>query len=202
MMELFEVLGEEERIRASRFRFERDRCRYVAAHGQLREILARYVGEEPEALRFRLGKFGKPALLDSIIHFNLSHSLDLAMCAVSSRCPVGIDVEYVRDEMSVMDVSERFFAPDEKARIRALQGCEQKEHFFRIWTAKEAYLKATGDGLSRAADSFELIFSEHGSPCGIRNQFEWHLGELSAPDGFKAALAVFGLVPQVSFFSA
>ncbi len=202
MMEFLDALGEEERKRASRFQFECDRGRYVAAHGQLRKILSRYVGEEPDALRFRLGICGKPALIDSRILFNLSHSRDLAMCAISSCIPVGIDLEYIREGIHVLEISEEFFAPGEFSRIVALRGREQSEQFFRIWTAKEAYLKATGEGLSRAADSFELNFDEYGSPCGVRNQFEWYLSEISAPGGFKAALASFGSAPRVRCFSA
>ena len=202
MEEFSAVLGTEEREHASRFRFERDRGRYVAAHGQVREILGRYVGRDPTVLRFRLGKYGKPMLINSTIRFNLSHSRDIAMCAISSRCPVGIDVECIRKGVPVLEISKGFFTPAETIRIRSLQGLAQTVQFFRVWTAKEAYLKATGEGLSRAADSFELVFDERGFPCGVRNQSEWRLSHLSAPGGFLAALATFGPVPRITCFSA
>ncbi len=111
MTELSDVLGEEGRKRAGRFRFNCDRGRYIAAHGQLRKILSRYVEEEPDALRFRFGKCGKPALIDSRILFNLSHSRDFAMCAISSCCPVGIDLEYIREGIHVLEISEGFLLP-------------------------------------------------------------------------------------------
>ena len=201
LAELWPILSTEERERAQRYRFERDRALYVAAHGALRLILGGYLGCEPGDLQGVTGPFGKPALRDQEgpegIRFNLSHAQGLALCAFARGREVGVDVEPVRAEVS-RGLAERFFAPGEVAALHALPAEAQPEGFFRCWTRKEAYIKARGEGLSLPLDQFEVSLAP-GEPArllkalgGARERERWWLAELSAGSGYMAALAVEG----------
>ena len=112
--ELSSLLVQEELDKASRFRMPGDGDRYICAHGMLRKILAGRVGREPRSLRFDCGPQGKPALCDADgVAFNLSHSGDWAVVAVTDASGVGVDVERVREQRDELELAQRFFAPAE-----------------------------------------------------------------------------------------
>ncbi len=141
-----------ERVRADRFHFRRDRDRFIAGRAQLRRILAAYLRQPPEWVHFRYGVSGKPAVSEPLA-FNLSHSGGFAALAVA-RFELGVDIECIRPIEE--EVAERFFAADEVTRLRSLPQEQQIEAFFTCWTRKEAYVKALGDGLLLALDSFSV----------------------------------------------
>lgn len=149
---LLGTLSLEERARALRFRFERDRRRFVAARGLLRSTLASYLGSSPEELRFRYGPYGKPylSLTSSYpdIRFNLSRSEGLALYAVALGREVGVDLERLRPWSFARGVAARFFSTREKEALAAAPEPERAELFFACWTAREAHLKARGLGLA------------------------------------------------------
>jgi 4'-phosphopantetheinyl transferase len=193
---LSENLAPDELERAHRFKFKRDRHRYVAARGQLRQILGRRVGRPARELRFAYGSYGKPSLADNAdgIEFNLAHSADLAVLAITPGSAVGIDLEYQQRRFDLDGIARRFFAPGEVARLEALPPAARPAAFFRCWTRKEAYLKAHGAGLSVALDSFEVTFAAGEPPrllwTADGTERNWTLLELSVPAGFAAAAAV------------
>jgi 4'-phosphopantetheinyl transferase len=160
------TLAPDERERAARFCFERDRRRFVAARGQLRAILAGYGGVAPERLRFRYGARGKPSLADGCnpdgIRFNLSHSDDLALVAIARGREVGADLECVRplDDLFV----SRCLAPQEQAALRALPAEEGTEALMRYWVRKEAFMKATGLGLGQRPELVEFLVDRDAPP--------------------------------------
>ncbi len=175
-------LAPDERERAARFRFARDRERFVAARGILRDILARYLGVNAAAPRFRYGEAGKPALEGSPeLRFNASHSHGLGLYAVALGRDVGIDVELIRPGPAGERIAERFFYPSETASLRALPEEQQAGAFFRIWTRKEAYIKAVGKGLSIPLNSFA---AEEVPGWGVR--------DLDPDPRYRAAIAVEG----------
>jgi 4'-phosphopantetheinyl transferase len=139
-------LDSDELARAARFLSETARRRFTAAHGVLRRILSRYTGIAAAALRFERTEFGKPYLLGTPVHFNLAHSGTLALYAVA-RAEVGVDLEQVRPEVDVLGIARRFLPEPEVLELRALAGEEQRRAFFRLWTRREAYLKARGVGI-------------------------------------------------------
>lgn len=146
------VLSQNERQRAARFRFERDRDRFVASHIFLRRVLGAYVSEPPEKLDFVVSNRGKPLLAQhGDLHFNLSHSGDLAVCAVG-RAPLGVDIESLREIEDAESIASRFFTPREQEAVLALSRAEQSRAFLEIWTRKEAVLKAEGIGLAGISD--------------------------------------------------
>lgn len=136
-------------IRADAFHAERDRHRFTVSHGILRMILARYLEMDAGAIRFAHGAFGKPSLADNTtgIHFNLSHSGDIALIAVARGSEVGVDVEQVRGDLPFDEIAEDYFEPEEIWGIRTLRDSEKAWKFFDLWTTKEARLKASGAGI-------------------------------------------------------
>ncbi|MFN2385464.1 MAG: 4'-phosphopantetheinyl transferase superfamily protein [Thermoanaerobaculia bacterium] len=197
------TLAEAERDRAGRFVFDGDRERFLAAHGVLREILARYLRRDPAGILFRTTGYGKPSLEAGSapdpddLRFNLSHSGDRALCAVTREREIGVDIEKIRNDFSVYELAERFFSPAEVAALRALPENSLREGFFTCWTRKEAFIKARGEGLSIPLDSFDVTVGP-GSPArllavrGAQEAARWTIRELPAGSGYVAAVAVEG----------
>lgn len=190
------LLSSVERDRASRFKFDTDRRRYVIAHAALRLILSVYAKRPAEELQFASGPFGKPKLVDlhpeMEIDFNLAHSHEVALVAVTAAREIGVDVEWVRKEFAFAEVAERFFTSREVAALHSLPHDFQREAFYKCWTSKEALLKAKGIGLSGELDEVEILFNlEYGVRVNgtIPN---WTLVELNPGDGYVGALALQG----------
>lgn len=191
---LADLLSPDERTRATRLRAAERRRRFVVARGVLRTILARYLDAEPASLRFDYGPHGKPALMAAPLRFNLSHSHDLALVAVAREREVGIDVERVRDTVEVARLAARFFSPPEQALLAALSPADRPGAFFRLWTCKEAYLKATGEGMSRALGTLDVTGAANTRAPqvlvrgAVDDRFTLH--GLRPDPGYAAALAV------------
>jgi 4'-phosphopantetheinyl transferase len=151
------VLDEEEKCRASRFHFDRDRIRFILGRGSLRYLLARYTGSDPALIRFKQNRYGKPFLLcpHSSVQFNVTHSGDCIVFAVAHGTELGVDVEPVRDSAGLASISS-YFAAGEQAWLLAADPRERNVAFFTFWVCKEAYIKALGRGLSKSLDSFEI----------------------------------------------
>ena len=202
------LLSRDEQTRAARFAFDRDRHRFILSHGLLRAILARYVGREATQIEFATGAHGKPALSGQScavqdIQFSLSHSGAYAVVAVAAGRAVGVDVEVRRPDVDALKLAERFFAAGEAQQIIQAQGDAQQRLFYRSWTAKEAYLKGRGVGLSLGLDRFEILFDD-GSPLAHVRMTDsgaldtnWQVQSLSLADDVSGALAVEGQAWQV-----
>ncbi|MCO6179733.1 4'-phosphopantetheinyl transferase superfamily protein [Ciceribacter sp. RN22] len=181
-----------------RFRNRADRAAYVAAHALLRHMLSKALGGDPKAWAFEAGPLGKPALaavhLRPWLHFNISHARGLVACVIAG-VPVGVDVE-ASDGNVPSAVAERF-APGERAMLAKAAGAEYRSIFFRLWTLKEAYLKATGEGLSGRLDSpaFQLdplrvtLWPSENGPAEPNNPDAWRFFECLPCDGYRLALA-------------
>jgi len=191
------ILNQEERERADRFRFEWDRRDFIAAHALLRHMLAFHLGRPAEAWQFATSEFRKPAIAESLrvpdIDFNLSHGRDLVAAAVSLHAAVGVDAEKIDPAKADFDVAQRYFAPAEIEILRRTPSTEQAVCFFRLWTLKEAYLKATGAGFGTSLDSFAFTLSP------IRINFltrldddprRWHFEMLPTTDAHVLSVAV------------
>jgi 4'-phosphopantetheinyl transferase len=188
------VLSADERARAARFRRPADRTRSIAARVALRRLLAGYCGASPAALRFELGPNGKPALApafaDGAPHFNVAHSGRLVLLAFAD-CAVGVDVEEVRPGVDVVPLARRFFSPDETAAVLAAPPAERAPTFFRIWTRKEAFVKACGAGLSAPLDRISTT-SASGTALASVEAVEripaGHLADLLPASGYAGAV--------------
>jgi 4'-phosphopantetheinyl transferase len=159
-----DVLSFAETARAARFRFERDRARYVRGRAFLRRALGAATGQDPAKLVLtEIGK-GKP-FLDDTVHFNLSHSAGLAVLAMSESGPVGIDLEFIDRRIDILGLVRSCFNEAEARNILSLPVPEQPARFFAFWTAKEARMKLTGDGMSLPPQQIALDI-EDGVPVG------------------------------------
>jgi 4'-phosphopantetheinyl transferase len=196
--ELAQCLSDEERLRASRFVFDRDRCRFIVGRARLRELLASRLGVRPESVELAYGGRGKPALARNFaasdLRFNLSHSEDVAVYAFACGRDVGIDVEAVRVIRDADDIAARFFSRRENQAYRALDPRDKPLGFFNCWTRKEAFIKALGDGLYHALDRFEVSLKP-GEPARILNvqntlgeDCGWCMDSFSPAPGFVAAV--------------
>jgi len=203
LQKLAATLSADEQSRAERFYFEQHRQRFIASRGLLRLILGCYLDIEPQKVQFCYGPYGKPLMAElkqeNSLRFNLSHSQDIALYAVTFKREVGIDIEQVRSLAEAEQIAKNFFSARENAAFRVLSPTERQEVFFRYWTCKEAYLKALGDGLTRSLNSIEVslapgqqarLLSVKEEPQAVER---WFLQELTPPAaGYAAALAVEG----------
>jgi 4'-phosphopantetheinyl transferase len=194
---LCELLSHDERDRAQRFRFERDRARYQAGRGATRVILASYLDEPPQSLAFGYGEFGKPHLPASGLHFNLSHSGATALLAVTHRAEVGVDLELEPVDFDVEELAGRFFSPGEVAELASVAPGDRPRAFLHCWTRKEAFIKARGDGLQLALDSFDVSLKPALSAVLRRTAWDdeepgqWTIRDVSdARQGYVGAVAI------------
>ncbi len=197
------TLSSDERARADRFYFRKDRESFIVARGVLRSILGRYLNRAPESLRFHYSSHGKPALdVDSggdVIRFNLSHSHRMALYAIARDREVGIDIEFVREGPLADRIAEQFFSPNEVRTLQALPSVHQRHAFFLCWTRKEAYIKGRGEGLSLPLDQFDVSLTP-GEPAKLMSTRpdpleaeRWLLQDLTLEQaGYAAAIAIEG----------
>jgi 4'-phosphopantetheinyl transferase len=195
------LLSSEERERAARFHFEVDRKRGVLARGLSRLLLGRCLGQRPEQVQFQYNEFDKPILaggLHPAVQFNVSHSGDLVLVALSRGRAVGVDVEYMRMDVATDEIAARFFSAAECSALATVAPALRSAAFFACWTRKEAYLKARGDGLSLPLTEFDvsLLPGDEARLLATRHDstevHRWTLRALDGGDGYQAALAVEG----------
>ena len=196
--ELAACLSEDERRRAHRFHFERDRRRYMVARGRLRHLLASRLNVSPRDVELAYGSGGKPRLARpaELLTFNVSHAGDVAAVAFSHGLEVGIDIEAVRELPDADQVAARFFSRRENEVYLALDPSDKPAGFFNCWTRKEAFIKAIGDGLSYPLDRFDVTLAPgerarilrvgeaSGEDCG------WSLYAFSPGPGLVGAVVV------------
>ena len=197
-------LSTDERERGRRFHFERDRRRFVVSHGLLRVLLGRYLQVDPAGLVFAYGPRGKPSLAGrDELRFNLSQSGELALLAFARGCELGIDIEQERPLPELEDIARNYFSAREGAELLGLRADEREAAFFRCWTRKEAFIKATGDGLSRPLDAFDVTLAP-GEPARLLHVLgepeathRFWMEDLRPAPGFAGALAVEGGAKRV-----
>ena len=200
------LLSADERERAARFHFQRDTQRFSVTRARMRSILGMYVRSDSHELKFSYAERGKPSLqMKTDLLFNVSHSGDRAVLAIASAREVGVDIEQIRDNVECEQLAERFFSPGERRLIRELDENQKLTAFFRLWTCKEAFLKAHGAGLSRSLSSFEVhLGSAPGQLLRVRGDAEeerrWSLVELEPPAPYASAAVVDGIIENVRVF--
>jgi 4'-phosphopantetheinyl transferase len=204
------TLDPSELHRASRFRFRADERRFIIGRSALRIILSRYVGMAPNKITFLYNSYGKPELPEHpnthAIHFNISHSGELALIGICHKRRVGIDVERLDRAVRIQAIADRYFSPEESKAIRSLPPEQQRLAFFRCWTAKEAYLKALGVGLYGSLNNNLRTSICHGNTAPISRfvngnpeHGSWTLKPLDVEKNYVATLALEGDDGQLSF---
>ena len=157
--ECMRLLSDEEVARWQRYKFEPNRREYLATHALARTALSSYRALDPDAWRFQLNNYGKPAIDPECgLCFNLSNSTGLVVCLVAEGAEVGVDVEPRTRAKSILELGPRVFSPRERAQLEDLREDERPERALRLWTLKEAYIKARGMGLALPLNKFYFVF--------------------------------------------
>jgi 4'-phosphopantetheinyl transferase len=192
------VLSPAERLRAEKFKFVGNRGRFVIRRGLLRLILGRYLKKPPAEIEFQFGAYGKPEVRRGsgmCLFYDASDSDDIAVWAITPACPVGVDVEHIREIPDMQKIARRYFHPRETETLMALATDSRPQAFYACWTRKEAFLKATGEGIAENLARVQVtlaprepsaIVSLSGDPRGHK---EWRLQEFSPCLGYVGCVA-------------
>jgi 4'-phosphopantetheinyl transferase len=202
LQSLQQTLSTDERTKADRFVFPKDRSQFIVSRGALRAILSRYLNISSHILRFDYNPYGKPSLIvtqgGNTLRFNLSHSRGMALIAITKNRDIGVDIEGINQNFSCLEIAKKFFSPLENSVLRSLPEHLQATAFFTCWTRKEAYIKAVGKGLCIPLNQFDVSLAP-GEPAALLNVEEnpeeaskWSLIELFPSSDMVAAVAVAG----------
>lgn len=194
-------------LRSRRFRFQRDRTRWIHARLVVRDILSRYLNVAPEDLHFAVDPSGKPRLPADRhpggFHFNLSHAGDYTLVAVCRDAEIGADVEWIHRTTNIDSIARRFFSPAEQRQLGAVPEDGRRQAFFECWTLKEAFLKAKGTGLRLPLTGFDVAFGPGVAPRVLATRWDaadaarWSLFGLQPESGVVGAVAVEGRRPAL-----
>lgn len=206
------LLSPQEQLRADAFAFALLRDRYTTAHGMLRWILGYYSEQLPSSLVFTAGPFGKPALGNgdaTNLRFNLSHSGNMALVGVALADEIGVDVEHWNDRFGVAELAPRVFSRAEYLALRTLDAeSALREGFYAAWTRKEAYMKATGHGITRGFDHFDVTLLPGVPAALLADRLDvtatsaWRMQSLDAGAGYSAAVVVAARVSDILLVDA
>ena len=196
------LLSADERERAQRFHFSRDRLRFIAVRGLLRRLIGTYLNVPAPSVTFSYGERGKPVLGPEAgyggLRFNVSHSGRLALLAFARGRDVGIDVEQERPFPGMLEIAARYFSAGENAALRRLPPEDRARAFFRCWVRKEAFVKAAGHGLTLPLGAFEVSIDPERPAMllGVEGDADapnrWLLEDLDAAPGYASALVAEG----------
>jgi 4'-phosphopantetheinyl transferase len=196
LAELLNLLDFQEKERAAKFISEQAKNNFIAARGVLRSLLAKYLHVKPQDLVFQQGQYGKLYLESSTLQFNISHSHDLALFIFALHQPVGIDVEFIRDDFDFVPIAQRFFSKKETTDLLTLPPDQQLHAFFNCWSRKEAFIKAIGKGIFFALDEFSVeVSNKQKGRLQLQitdpefNAKNWALEALNPADGYVGAFA-------------
>ncbi len=193
---LLQLLNKTEKQRAQRFAFAEHKEKFIITHGVLRILLSHYLRQDPKTIKFTHNKQGKPAIPNSELEFNISHSGDLALFAFAKNIPIGVDVEAIKPKIEYEDIAKRFFSPTEYEQLLQIPTPTRKTAFFNCWTRKEAFIKAIGEGLSFPLSDFDVSVQET-KPSQSQllkihktyNASDWSVLSLDVPGKHTAAIA-------------
>lgn len=197
IQQLSQTLSADENARSNRFHFQKDRNNFIVSRGTLRMILSRYLNLSPQNLKFTYSTQGKPALhTETEIFFNLSHSHQLALYAITLNREIGIDIEFIRPIAEAENIVKNYFSPKEITIFNTISPAHKPEAFFNAWTRKEAYLKATGQGLIQPLNTIEVSITP-GEPAKLlsingdtQKASQWTLTHLTPHPNYIACVAI------------
>jgi len=202
--ELKAVLSDEESLRMEQLVFQNRAEDYIISRGVLRIILAQYLGLTPEDVHLKTHPNGKPYLPGSKLQFNLSHSDGLFLYGLALGSPLGVDLQRVYPIANINTIIKNYFSPEEQNLLNSVNENLLQDLFFAIWTAKEAYLKGTGEGFQHPPNSFtichkfnDLLKYELRENLNLTLNDLWNICEIHLASDYKAALAVKGEIIQI-----
>jgi 4'-phosphopantetheinyl transferase len=194
----YDLLSLDERQRAGRFHFPADRRRFVIRRANLRRVLGRYLEIAPSRLTFSYSEYGKPSLSspDTELRFNMSLSREMALLACTTSREIGVDIEWIRSDLEIEDLAQRFFSTKENEILRAVPQDQKHLAFLRCWTCKEVCVKANGKGLSLDPRTIDVSAVLNNFPTQISGTEEFAMAGYSVvvlgtqAVGYLSALAV------------
>lgn len=199
---LVELLSLDERIRADKFYFEHDRKSYIAAHALTRAMLALVIKCRPESIEFVTDDFGKPELITSTktfpkLRINLSHTRHAVMVGLTMEHDIGVDIEWLGRNDRCLELANTVLTPEERLVIKNTKDHQKKQYFLKLWTLKEAYIKAIGKGLSLpltdfyfSLDPLSIHFKIEREPTNIHHCKYWHFMPIQPGPDHVAAIAI------------
>jgi 4'-phosphopantetheinyl transferase len=189
------LLDKRERDRATRFRFPEDRARFIAGRGLLRHGLSLYAPQVPAAMELAYSSMGRPVLPGGYEapQFSISHTRDVVALAFASGAQVGIDLEFTHPAVDQLELAERIMSEEDFQAFAALPREEKQPTFYRVWTRKEAYLKARGEGIATGLRDISVSFKE-GPITTVTDRRDasaatWRLHALPLPAGYAGCVA-------------
>jgi len=201
------VLSPDEKKRADKLRSKDDQKRSIYSRGQLRKKLGAYLDVDPADISFSYNKYGKPSLNAEVhtedLKFNVSHSKDIVVYAITQNREIGIDVEYLKDVSRAEKIVDRFFSEEEKNFYNSQPEHKKKWAFFSLWTRKEAYSKAMGRGIGLPSKDFELNLipdNNRGSSDSFKKS-KWMLYNVEIESEYLAALAIEGNDINIKYYN-
>ncbi len=192
--DFWQVLSQDEQHKADSIKLPIQRAQYIEVRAKLRWVLASFINAKPKQFNFALGEHGKPYVPDySDYHFNLSHSGDQLAIALTQHCPLGIDIEQWKPKADFKALVTRCFAEEEKAYWQALPDNQKKSGFYRFWTRKEAFVKATGRGIGLGLDQCVISPEKPTELLRVPPEYgpasDWKIADLDFSEGISGALA-------------
>lgn len=207
LFDYWELLSSSEKEKADRFRFEKDKNCYVIARGLLRILLSRYLNIKSQKINFRYAEKGKPYLEHpSNIKFNLSHSKNCIVLAFTKNIELGIDVEYAKNNLEILQVAESFFSKQEIKALKSIQSIYRLSAFYNCWTRKEAFIKATGDGLSFPLNQFTVSLESSESAELVETRWDnkekdlWSLETFTPQKDYIGAVASRNKIKGINYY--
>lgn len=189
-------LSAEEAEKADSFKFDKDKHRYIVSHTFVRNVLSRYLNVDPVTIEFDVNEYGKPSIKDGGVEFNMSHSVDYVLMAVTNAGRIGIDIEQIRMGIASHVIVRQYFSPAEVEELQSLPNEEDRVNaFFVGWSRKEAYIKAHGLGLALPLESFDVSFTEkqpflRATRPDAEEAKKWTLRTIEIDSAYKAAMCV------------
>ncbi|WP_400077176.1 4'-phosphopantetheinyl transferase family protein [Winogradskyella sp. R77965] len=204
----FSFLSEDEKERASRFKFYKDRRCYVVVKGVLRLLSGVYLNKDPKKIEFNYGKYGKPKFRHKTnLNFNVSHSGDMAIIGFVYDHTIGIDIEKIKDDFDTFEIASNFFSKVEITALKKIPKPEQYRAFYRCWTRKEAFIKAKGSGLSFPLDEFAVSLDSDldanvlWTKWNTAEKHQWQLTSFVPSKGYIAAHIVDTKIENIQYFN-
>ncbi|GGZ71083.1 4'-phosphopantetheinyl transferase family protein [Algibacter mikhailovii] len=202
------ILSQDEIIKASKFRFDKDKNCSIITRGALRLLSGMYLNMSPENILFKYGDYGKPDFdIETELKFNVSHSGNMAIIGFVLNKDIGVDIEKIKYDFEVMDIVDNYFSQLEIESLKKLPIQEHNQGFYRCWTRKESFIKAKSQGLSFALDSFSVSLDSDDKAQLLETHWNsdekesWGLFSFSPDTDYLGAVTVQSTIEQIEYFN-
>lgn len=202
------VLSEDEIIKASKFRFQKDKNCSIITRGALRILSSKYLDLKPEDIVFEYGEFGKPDFkMNTKLKFNISHSGDMAIIGFVLHDDIGVDIEHMKSDFDVLDIASNYFSNSEIDSLKKLPIENYVKGFYRCWTLKESFIKAKSLGLSFPLDSFSVSIDSDEETELLETKWSkkekdlWKLFTFYPKENYIGAVSIKGKIKSINYYT-